>query len=152
NPRSARACSSLCSRGLNKPIRSQVRVARAGVRAGPLHQGEASDGLAAGRPLKVFKRRGGGRFAGGCKLLGRQFGLEPREGRARGEGVGRGELLVTQREREDRSGLLLFRGVLGKARADPAQCKELERDGLTRDRTFECLVEVLARLGPVSES
>ena len=56
--------------------------------------------------------------------------IEPIEGRAGGEGVGRGQLLVTHREREDHYRPLLLRWVFGEARADPAQCKKLERDGL----------------------
>jgi hypothetical protein len=119
-------CALCGSRDLFKPIRSRVRVARAGVRAGPLHQRGPSDELATGRPLEVFKRRGGGRFAGGCKLLGRQFGLEPRERRARGEGVGRGELLVTQREREDR-GVALFRVLPLDSASTSSAAKSPER-------------------------
>ena len=104
-----------------------------------------------GRPLELFNRRGGGRLAGCYKLLGRQFRLGPREGWARGEGVGRGELLVTQREREDRGGPLLLARIFGEARADPAQGKKLERDGLCGVRALERLVKPFACLGAVSQ-
>ena len=110
----------------------------------------ASDGLTS-RPLELFQGRGGCRLAGGCELLRRQLRLEPIEGRTGGVGVGRGQLLVTQREREDHGGPLLFRGIVREAGADPAQCKELERDGLRGVRTLERLAEALACLGAVSE-
>ena len=58
---------------------------------------------------------------------------------------------MTHREREDHGGPLLFGGIFGEARADPAECKELERDGLRGVRTLERLAEALARLGDVSE-
>jgi len=58
---------------------------------------------------------------------------------------------VTQRELEDHCGPLLFSGIFGEARADPAEREELERDGLRGVRPFECLAETLARLGAVSE-
>ena len=58
---------------------------------------------------------------------------------------------MTHREREDHGGPLLFRGIFREARADPAQCEELERDGLRGVRTLERLAEALARLGAVSE-
>ena len=54
-------------------------------------------------------------------------------------------------EREDHGGPLLFRRIFREVRADPAQCKELERDGLRGARTFERLAEALVRLGDVSE-
>jgi hypothetical protein len=58
---------------------------------------------------------------------------------------------VTHRECEDHGGALLFGRIFGEARADAAQRKELERDGLRGVRTLECLAEALARLGDVSE-
>ena len=103
------------------------------------------------RPLELFQRRGGGSSAGSCELLRRQLRLEPIEGRAGGEGVGRGQLLVTHREREDHDGPLLLRWIFGEARADPAQCKKLERDGLRVAGPLERIVEALARLSAVSE-
>ena len=110
----------------------------------------SSDGSAR-RPLKLFQRRECGRLAGRCELLLGQFCLEPLERRAGGEGVGRGQLLVTYREREEHGGALVFGGIFGEARADPAQCKKLEREGLRSVRTFERVAEVLARVGVVTE-
>ena len=110
----------------------------------------SSDGSAR-RLLKLFQRRECGRLAGRCELRLWQFCLEPLERRAGGEGVGRGQLLVAYREREEHGGTLVFGGIFREARADPAQCKKLERDGLRGVRTFERVVEALASLGAVSE-
>jgi hypothetical protein len=77
------------------------------------------------RPLELFQRRGGGGSAGSCELLCRQLRLEPIEGRTGGEGVGRGKLLVTQREREDHRRTLLFGGIVRDAGADPARERTL---------------------------
>ena len=90
----------------------------------------APERSAEGRPRELFNRRGRGRFAGGCELLRRQLGFEPLERGTGGVGVGRGQLLVANREREEHGGSLLFGGFFGETRADPAQCEELQRDGL----------------------
>jgi hypothetical protein len=76
------------------------------------------------RPLELFQRRGGGRLASGYELLGRQLHFEPIEGRAGGDGVGRGELLVSDRERKDHGGPLLFGRIFGEAGADPGECEK----------------------------
>jgi hypothetical protein len=84
-------------------------------------------------------------------LLGRQLRLEPIEDRAGSEGIGRGELVVTDREREDHGCPLPFGRIFGEAGADPAEREELERDRLLVARPLECLAEALTRLGGVSQ-
>ena len=44
---------------------------------------------------------------------------------------------MPQREGEGYGGPLLFSRILGEASTDPAQCEELERDGLRGVRAFE---------------
>jgi hypothetical protein len=121
----------------------------------PERSAERSD---EGRPLELFNRRGGGRLAGGCELLRRQLGLEPLERRTGGVGVGRGQLLVANREREEHGGPLLFGAFFRETRADPAQCEadpaqceELQRDGLRTVGTLERVAKARARLGAVSD-
>src|SRR5438128_12581781 len=97
-------------------------------------------------PDEILDARHGRRAPRGGELIGRELRLEPIKGRACGEGVRRGQLLVAQSEREEHGGPLLFRGLLCEARADPAQCEKLERQGLRGVRAVERLAEALVRL------
>ena len=58
---------------------------------------------------------------------------------------------MANRERQEHGGPLLFGGFFRETRADPAQCEELQRDGLRTVGTLERVAEARARLGAVSD-
>src|SRR5690242_16898832 len=56
---------------------------------------------------------------------------------------------MTQREGEGYGGPLLLSGIRGEASTNPAECKELERDGLSGMRALKRHFEALACLDAV---